>query len=84
MILTVLANSTIVTERFATLRKGLSGVDVINDGAAPSEPVEGTCEWIMKNETCQSWLNKDIGMLWVSVRAHQAVQLPANLQQETC
>lgn len=52
-------------ERLEKLEEKLAEIDDTYVYEMPSEPIEGTCSWIMKNETCQAWLSEDSGMLWV-------------------
>jgi hypothetical protein len=62
----IVANSFAVTKELESLCQNLSGPDLIKDRGVPNAPIEGTCEWIIKNEICQNWLNEHMGMLWVS------------------
>lgn len=45
----------------------------VDNRAEPSDPVKGTCEWIVRNEKCQLWLNAKSGMLWVVGEADQGI-----------
>ena len=60
------ANPILVTNKLELLSQNLSGPGLVKDRGVPNAPIEGTCEWIIKNEICQKWLNEHMGMLWVS------------------